>query len=167
MEFYPRSTTQNFLKYSNTGLIVTIDIGEANDIHPKNKLDVGLRMSRWAMKDAYKMKLTNSPVLKSYVIRGNKILLTFDDVGMGLKIKKGDKLEDFAVAGYDQKFVWAEAKIVGKNKVEVWSDKVLTPKAVRYAFNNNPRNPNLTNDSGLPATPFRTDNWDDPTKGIR
>lgn len=165
--FIREAQRRTALNTINTGLIVTIDIGEANDIHPKNKLDVGLRMSRWALKTAYKMKLTNSPVLKNYVIKGNKIQLTFDDVGAGLKIKKGDKLEEFAIAGEDKKFVWADAKIVGKNKVEVWSDKIQIPKAVRYAFNNNPRNQNLTNDSGLPASPFRTDNWDDPTKGKR
>ncbi len=165
--FIREAQRRTSLNTVNTGLIVTIDIGEANDIHPKNKLDVGLRMSRWALKEAYKFKLTNSPVFKSYVIKGNKIELTFDDVGTGLKIKKGDKLQEFAIAGYDQKFVWAEARIGGKNKVEVWSDKIVSPKAVRYAFNNNPRNPNLTNDSGLPGSPFRTDNWDDPTKGKR
>ena len=165
--FIREAQRRTALNTTNTGLIVTIDIGEASDIHPKNKLDVGLRMSRWALKDAYKMKLTNSPVLKSYVVKGNKILLTFDDIGAGLKIRKGEKLEEFAIAGEDKKFVWAEAKIVGKNKVEVWSDKVVSPKAVRYAFNNNPRNPNLTNDSNLPASPFRTDNWDNPTKGKR
>ncbi len=165
--FIREAQRQTSLNTANTGLIVTIDIGEANDIHPKNKLDVGLRMSRWALKDVYKMKLAYSPVLKNYVIKGNKIILTFSDVGNGLKIKNGEKLNEFAIAGFDQKFVWAEAKIVGKNKIEVWSDKVLTPKAVQYAFNNNPKNPNLTNDSGLPASPFRTDNWDDPTKGKR
>jgi len=159
-----RRTALNTVK---TGLIVTIEIGEANDIHPKNKLDVGKRMAVWALKDAYQMKLSSSPVLKSYVIKGNKLVLTFDDVGTGLKIKKGEKLQEFAIAGYDQKFVWAEAEIVGKNKIEVWSDKITIPKAVRYAFNNNPKNPNLTNDSGIPASPFRTDGWDDPTKGKR
>jgi sialate O-acetylesterase len=165
--FIREAQRRTSLNTANTGLIVTIDIGEASDIHPKNKLDVGLRMSRWALKTAYKFKLTNSPVLKSYLIKGNKIELTFDDVGSGLKIKSGDKLNEFAIAGDDQKFVWAEAKIVEKNKVEVWSDKIVSPKAVRYAFNNNPKSPNLTNDSGLPASPFRTDNWDDPTKGKR
>lgn len=165
--FIREAQRRTSLNTPNTGLIVTIDIGEANDIHPKNKLDVGLRMSRWALKNAYKFKLTNSPVLKSYVIKGKKIELTFADVGTGLKIRSGDKLQEFAIAGEDKKFIWAEAKIVGKNKVEVWSDKVVLPKAVRYAFNNNPKNQNLTNDSGLPASPFRTDNWDDPTKGKR
>ncbi len=154
-------------KTINTGLIVTIDIGEANDIHPKNKIDVGKRMSRWALKDVYGRKIANSPVLKKTEISGSKVILTFDDVGSGLKIKKGDTLEEFAIAGGDKKWVWASAKIVGKNKVEVWSPKITDPKAVRYAFNSNPKNPNLTNDSGLPASPFRTDAWSDPTAGKR
>lgn len=165
--FIREAQRRTSLNTINTGLIVTIDIGEANDIHPKNKLDVGLRMSRWALKDAYQFKLANSPVLKSYEVKDNKIILTFDDVGAGLKIKNGDKLNEFAIAGDDKKFVWAEAKIVGKNKVEVWSEMISKPAAVRYAFNNNPKNQNLTNDSGLPASPFRTDNWNDPTKGKR
>lgn len=149
----------------NTGLIVTIDIGEANDIHPKNKLDVGKRMARWALKDVYGRKLANSPMVVKADVKGSKVILTFDDVGSGLKIRDGDKLEEFAIAGADRKFYWAEAKIVGKNKVEVSSDKVPDPQAVRYAFNNNPKHPNLTNDSGLPAAPFRTDDWPDPTAG--
>ena len=124
-------------------------------------------MSIWALKNVYKFKLPDSPVLKKSEVKGNKIILTFEDVGTGLKLKSGDKLNDFAIAGEDKKFVWAEAKIVGKNKVEVWTEKIPKPQAVRYAFNNNPPNPNLTNDSGLPASPFRTDNWDDPTKGKR
>ena len=95
--------------------------------------------------------IATSPVLKKSEVKGNKIILTFDDVGTGLKLKSGDKLNEFAIAGDDKKFVWAEAKIVGKNKVEVWSEKIPNPQAVRYAFNNNPPNPNLTNDSGLPA----------------
>jgi sialate O-acetylesterase len=165
--FIREAQRRTALNTVNTGLIVTIDIGEANDIHPKNKLDVGLRMSRWALKEVYKNKLSNSPILQKYEIKGNKIVLTFADVGSGLRIKSGDKLNEFAIAGADKKFVWAEARIIGKDKIEVWSEKVAEPAAVRYAFNNNPRNANLTNDSGLPASPFRTDNWDDPTKGKR
>lgn len=151
----------------NAGLIVTIDIGEANDIHPKNKLDVGKRMARWALKDVYGRKMANSPVLIKTEMKGGKIILSFGDVGTGLRLKDGDKLDEFAIAGADKKFIWAEAKIVGKNKVEVWSTKIADPKAVRYAFNSNPRHPNLTNDSGLPASPFRTDDWPDPTAGKR
>ncbi|MDQ6785453.1 MAG: sialate O-acetylesterase [Acidobacteriota bacterium] len=159
-----RRTAMNML---HTGLIVTIDIGEANDIHPKNKLDVGKRMAIWALKDVYGRKLSDSPDFQKMEIKGDKVILTFDDVGSGLKIKTGDKLDEFAIADADKKFVWANAKIIGKNKVEVSSPDVKNPLAVRYAFNNNPRNPNLTNDSGLPAAPFRTDDWSDPTAGKR
>ncbi len=111
--------------------------------------------------------MLNSPIFKKYEIKSDKIILIFDEVGSGLRIKSGNKLDEFAIAGEDKKFIWAAAKIVGKNKVEVWSPMVKNPQSVRYAFNNNPKNPNLTNDSGLPASPFRTDNWDDPTKGKR
>lgn len=165
--FIREAQRQTALKTANTGLIVTIDIGEANDIHPKNKVDVGRRMLAWALKDVYGRKIATSPVLKKTEVKGGKIILTFDDVGSGLRIKKGEKLNEFAIAGADKKFVWAEAKIVGKNKVEVWSSAVASPLAVRYAFNSNPKDPNLTNDSGLPASPFRTDNWPDPTAGKR
>ena len=107
------------------------------------------------------------PALRSAKAEGLKMVLTFDDVGAGLKIRDGDKLEEFAVAGADRKWHWAEAKITGKNKVEVWSAEVPRPVAARYAFNNNPRHPNLTNDTGLPAAPFRTDDWPGPTAGKR
>ena len=152
----------------NAGLIVTIDVGEAHDIHPKNKLDVGRRMARWALAEAYGRKLTaTGPMFQKMKAEGSKLVLTFDDVGAGLKIRDGDKLQEFAVAGEDRKWHWAEARITGKDKVEVWSADVPRPVAARYAFNNNPRRPNLTNDTGLPAAPFRTDNWPGPTDGKR
>ena len=84
-----------------------------------------------------------------------------------MRIRDGDRLQEFAVAGEDRRWHWAEARIVGKDKVEVWSTDVPRPVAARYAFNNNPRRPNLTNDTGLPAAPFRTDDWPDPTAGKR
>ncbi|HLA96413.1 MAG TPA: sialate O-acetylesterase, partial [Pyrinomonadaceae bacterium] len=165
--FIREAQRQTSLSIPNTGLIVTIDIGEASDIHPKNKVDVGKRMLAWALKDVYGRKIATSPVLKKTEVKGGKIILTFDDVGSGLTIRKGDKLKEFAIAGADEKWFWAEAKIVGKNKVEVSSAKVAGPVAVRYAFNSNPQNPNLTNDSGFPASPFRTDTWTNPTAGKR
>jgi len=152
----------------NTGLIVTIDIGEARDIHPKNKHDVGKRMARWALVDVYGRKLTRSgPRFLGAKVGGSKIVLIFDDVGKGLRLRDGDKLDEFAIAGEDRRWHWAQAKIKGKNRVEVWSDTVPQPLAVRYAFNNNPKHPNLTNETGLPAAPFRTDNWPGPTDGKR
>lgn len=165
--FVREAQRRTAVKTLNTGLIVTIDIGEASDIHPKNKLDVGKRMAIWALKDVYSAKLSDSPEFQRAEIKADKIVLTFKDVGTGLKIRDGDKLDEFAIAGADKKFVWADAKIVGKNKVEVSSAAVKNPLAVRYAFNNNPRHPNLTNDSNLPAAPFRTDDWVDPTAGLR
>jgi sialate O-acetylesterase len=156
------------MRTPNTGLIVTIDIGEAHDIHPKNKLDVGKRMVHWALVDVYARKMTRSgPTFREARISDGTILLKFADAGSGLKIRDGDKLEEFAIAGADQKWMWANAKIVSKDTIEVWSDQVTQPRAVRYAFNNNPRHPNLTNDTGLPASPFRTDNWPGPTDGKR
>ena len=149
---------------AKTGLIVTIDIGEANDIHPKNKLDVGKRMCLWALTEVYGRKITSSgPMFRASKITRSKIILTFDQVGAGLKIRDGEKLSEFAIAGSDHHWHWADAKIVGKDRVEVWSESVLQPLAVRYAFNNNPKHPNLTNESGLPASPFRTDDWPGPT----
>jgi sialate O-acetylesterase len=156
------------LQTSNTGLIVTIDIGEAHDIHPKNKLDLGKRMARWALVDVYGRKLTKSgPMFRKATIGGSRMILAFDDVGQGLRIRDGDKLDEFAIAGADHKWHWAQARIVGRDRVEVWSETVPQPLAVRYAFNNNPRHPNLTNESGLPAVPFRTDDWPGPTDGKR
>ena len=152
----------------NTGLIVTIDIGEARDIHPKNKLDVGKRMARWALVDVYDRKLTKSgPMFREAKIDGSKIVVKFDEAGDGLRLRDGDKLDEFAIAGADHKWYWANAKIVGKDKIEVWASEVPKPLAVRYAFNNNPKHPNLTNETGLPAAPFRTDNWPGPTDGKR
>lgn len=166
--FIREAQRQTALTMRNVGLIVTIDIGEARDIHPKNKLDVGRRMARWALADVYGRKMSNGgPVLRGAKVAGSKIVLTFDEAGSGLKIRDGEKLDEFAIAGADQKWVWAEAKIVGPNRVEVWSPSVTQPLAARYAFNNNPKHPNLTNETGLPASPFRTDDWPGPTDGKR
>lgn len=153
----------------NAGLIVTIDIGEARDIHPKNKLDVGKRMGYWALTSVYKQPTTIlGPTFESATpTNSGEVLVAFTNVGKGLKVRGQGKLEEFAIAGADQKWYWAEAEIVGRNKVKVWSPQVPKPVAVRYAFNNNPKNPNLTNDNGLPASPFRTDNFPGPTDGKR
>ncbi len=163
--FIREAQRRTALSVINTGLIVTIDIGVAGDIHPKNKLDVGKRMARWALKDVYGRKIDNSPVVVKAETKGSIVVLTYDDFGTGLRIRDGERLDEFAIAGDDKKWFWADGKIVGKNKIEVSSPSVAAPKAVRYAFNSNPKHPNLTNDSGLPASPFRTDDWPDPTAG--
>lgn len=158
------------LKLANTGLIVTIDIGEARDIHPKNKLDVGKRMAQWALNGVYsKNGIGSGPMFRNAMpnATGGEMLVTFDSAGKGLKTRDGADPKEFAIAGADKKWYWAEAKIVGRNQVKVWSSSVPNPVAVRYAFNNNPRNPNLTNETGLPASPFRSDTWPGPTDGKR
>src|SRR5215472_1491766 len=138
------------LSVADTGLVVTIDIGEAHDIHPKDKRDVGQRMARWAMAAVYGKRITRSgPMLDQAKIAGDKIILSFNDTGQGLRIKDGDKLEEFAIAGADHQWHWASARIIDKRHVEVWSQSVTQPVAVRYAFNNNPRHANLTNETGL------------------
>lgn len=140
-----------------TGMAVAIDIGEANDIHPRNKQDVGKRLALAALAIAYGQKIVYSgPIYRSMRIEGNKIRLFFDHVGSGL-VAKGGELKGFAIAGEDRKFVWAKAKIEG-NTVVVWSEQVPKPVAVRYGWADNP-DCNLYNKEGLPASPFRTDDW--------
>jgi sialate O-acetylesterase len=166
--FLREAQRRTALTTRNAGLIVTIDIGEAHDIHPKNKLEVGKRMYRWALADVYGRKMLKSgPSFTKAETKGSRMIVAFSEAGEGLRVRDGDKLAEFAIAGPDRQWHWAEAKIIGKDRVEVWSDLVHQPQAVRFAFNNNPRNPNLTNETGLPAAPFRSDNWPGPTDGKR
>ncbi|MBC7328356.1 sialate O-acetylesterase [bacterium] len=143
------------LKLPNTGMAVAIDIGDANDIHPKNKQDVGKRLALNALAVAYGKKVEYSgPVFQKMVIEGNKIRLYFTHTDGGL-VCKGEKLKGFAIAGEDKKFRWAEGKIEG-DTVVVWNNEIAHPVAVRYAWADNPEC-NLYNKAGLPAVPFRTD----------
>jgi len=145
------------LNLPKTGQAVIIDIGEANDIHPKNKQDVGHRLALAAEAIAYGRKIEYSgPMYESKTVDGNKVRLKLAHAGGGLGAK-GDKLTGFAVAGEDRKFVWADARIES-DTVVVSSDKVAAPVAVRYAWADNPEC-NLYNKEGLPASPFRTDDW--------
>ncbi|HIJ74863.1 MAG TPA: sialate O-acetylesterase [Candidatus Hydrogenedentes bacterium] len=146
------------LALDNTGMAVTIDIGEANDIHPKNKQDVGERLALAALAKAYGKKVAYSgPLYKRMKIKGNEVVVSFTHTNRGLATKGGAPLKGFAIAGPDQEFVWADARIRGK-KVVVYSDSVPSPVAVRYAWADNPEC-NLYNGAGLPASPFRTDDW--------
>ncbi|MCS7253449.1 MAG: sialate O-acetylesterase [Armatimonadota bacterium] len=143
------------LKVPRTGMAVAIDIGEANDIHPKNKQDVGKRLSLAARAIAYGESIVYSgPIYDRMVVENSKIRIYFKHVGSGL-VAKDEKLTGFAISGEDGKFVWAEAEIDG-DTVVVWSQKVDKPVAVRYAWADNP-DCNLYNKEGLPASPFRTD----------
>jgi len=142
-----------------TSLAVTYDVGEWNDIHPLNKKVVAQRLFLGARKLVYGEKITGSgPLYKEMKVEGDKIILTFTEIGRGLICKEGKTLRHFAIAGEDQKFVWADAVIRG-NKVIVSSKIVKNPVAVRYAWSNNPEDANLCNKEGLLASPFRTDNW--------
>ena len=148
------------LSLPETGMAVTIDIGEWNDIHPVDKKDVGDRLALAAEKIAYGENniVCSGPIYKSMKVKVNKIILTFDYVGSGLMAKGGGSLKYFSIAGKDKKFIWAKAKIEN-NKVVVWSDKLTNPVAVRYAWADNPDGANLYNKEGLPASPFRTDDF--------
>lgn len=152
-----RETQTAALSIPNTGMAVAIDIGEWNDIHPLNKKDLGYRLALAAQKVAYHENniVYSGPLYKSNKVKGNKIIITFDHVGGGL-VAKGGPLKQFAIAGEDNKFVWATAAIK-KNTIEVWSDKIERPVAVRYAWADTPEGANLYNKEGLPASPFRTD----------
>jgi sialate O-acetylesterase len=145
------------LALPKTGMAVTIDIGDAVDIHPKDKQDVGKRLELAALSQAYgKDVIYSGPIYKSMKIEGDKVRLSFDHLGGGLVAKDG-KLVGFAIAGEDRKFVWADAVIDG-DTVVVSSPQVASPTAVRYAWADNPAC-NLYNKAGLPASPFRTDDW--------
>jgi sialate O-acetylesterase len=166
------------LKLPNTGQAVTIDLGEAANVHPRNKQDVGRRLALWAEAEVYGKRdvAYSGPMYKSMKVDADKIALTFDHVGGGLVVGKkeglaptqvvaGGELKGFAIAGDDRKFVWATAKIVlsagsgqAGDTVLVSSRGIAKPVAARYAWANNPEG-NLYSKEGLPASPFRTDEW--------
>ncbi|MGI9467457.1 MAG: sialate O-acetylesterase [Rubripirellula sp.] len=151
------------LSIPETGMAITVDVGDAKNIHPKNKQAVGARLARWALVDVYDRgnklpggKVAMGPLLKSSQPAEDRINLTFSQIGTGLKSSNGP-LQGFAVAGEDRVFHWAEATATGDH-VSVGSPQVPNPVAVRYSWAANPLG-NLTNSIGLPASPFRTDHW--------
>ncbi|MBN9299538.1 MAG: sialate O-acetylesterase [Filimonas sp.] len=150
-------------KMPHTGMVVTTDNGDSLNIHPRNKQLVGERLSLWPLHDMYGKKTTeySGPLYQSAKTEGNKIRISFTHaVGM---YAKGEVLKEFTIAGSDEKFVPASAKIEG-NTIVVWSDAVVKPVAVRFAWKNFPQ-PNLYNKANLPASPFKTDNWKWETEG--
>ncbi|MFM2097256.1 MAG: hypothetical protein RIS70_4380 [Planctomycetota bacterium] len=165
-----RDAQRQCLALPKTGMAVAIDIGDADDIHPKNKADVGERLARWALANQYGKKIEPSgPLFKNLRIAGNRAVVEFDHVGAGLTAgkktgrsafqpEKVGKLQRFAIAGSDRKWVWADARIEGDTVVCTHPD-VPAPVAVRYAFSMNPDGANLYNRDGLPASPFRSDDW--------
>ena len=145
---------------ANTGMAVTIDIGEANDIHPRNKQDVGKRLAQWALASVHGEDIApTGPIYRSCTRDGNRIVIDFDHACGGLVAKGGEDLKGFVIADKDRKFVWADAKIEGETVI-VSSPDVPEPASVRYAWAANPIC-NLYSKAGLPASPFRTDDWDE------
>ena len=169
-----REAQTRSLAIPNTGMAVIVDtvpLAERDDIHPKNKYDVGMRLSRWALGRDYGQKEleVSGPLFKSLTIEGGKARVAFDHAGTGLMVgkkegrtpaveNKGAKLKSFAIAGADKKWFWADAVMEGKTVI-VSSPEVKDPIAVRYAYQMNPEGANLYNREGLPASPFRTDSW--------
>lgn len=152
-----REAQMSALREPATGMAVAIDLGEWNDIHPLNKRDVGNRLALLARKIAYKEKklIASGPTYKSMKVKNGRAEISFTNIGAGL-MTRDEPLKGFAIAGFDGKFVWANAEISG-NKVIVWHESVSIPVRVRYAWADNPDQANLFNKDGLPATPFRTD----------
>src|SRR5690606_9048017 len=149
------------LSVPKTGQAVLLDIGEANDIHPRNKKDVGVRLALNALATEYgKDVVYSGPLYKSMKVTNGRAVLSFDHVGSGL-VAKGNRygyLNGFTIAGKDGKFYWAKAFVKG-NEVVVFHESVPEPVAVRYAWSDNPDDANLYNKEGLPASSFKTDDW--------
>ncbi len=157
-EFWEAQTRA--LRIKNTGMIVTTDlVDDLKDIHPRNKLDVGRRLAFLALNKTYGQKdvVVSGPVFEKMKIKGNQAILSFDEVDGGLINKDGQPLTWFTIAGSDKKFVTAEAGITN-GTVVVSSPDVVQPVAVRFAWNELAQ-PNLANQAGLPAVPFRTDRF--------
>ena len=151
------------LSQRSTGMVCTIDVGEAESIHPLNKQDVGYRLALQAEKIAYGKNITASgPMFSSCHIDGNSIRIRFTDTGSGLKTTDSQPPREFTIAGADKKFYIASAKIV-KDEIIISSDKVSKPVAVRYAWSDNP-DCNTINAEGFPMIPFRTDQWKGKTE---
>lgn len=148
----------------NIGMALAIDLGEINDIHPKNKADVGKRLALQASKLVYNDKkiVANGPYFQSVKFEGERAIITFKNEASKLVARNGE-LKGFALAGEDKKYYYAKGKIIDANTVEIYCEKVLSPLYVRYAWANNPIDANLYNSAGLPACPFRTDEFEGVT----
>jgi len=145
------------LREPQTGMAVIIDVGDEVELHPRNKLDVGRRLALWALAGPYSQKVVPSgPLFDRHTIKDNAVRIRFKHAD-GLKTSDGGPVKGFAIAGEDHRFVWADGRIDG-DTVIVSSPNILKPVAVRYGWADNPI-VNLYNQAGLPASPFRTDDW--------
>lgn len=163
-----REAQTQTLQLSNTGMAVTTDIGNPTDIHPINKQDVGKRLAAIALNQVYKQKVVfQGPAFKSQEVKGNQIILTFENVNGGLvSSDKNNSLNGFEIAGADKVFYSATAKIKDK-KVILSSENVPSPVAIRYGWADDASDCNLYNKEGFPAVPFRTDNWEQITSTVK
>nr|WP_315158562.1 sialate O-acetylesterase [uncultured Flavobacterium sp.] len=154
-----REAQANTLKLPNTGMAVAIDLGNPDDIHPRNKQDVGKRLELAALRVAYHKDIVFSgPQYKNMEIKEDKIYVTFTNVGSGIKVKDSyGYVKGFAICGKDQKYVWAKGYQEG-NTIVLYNESVKNPTAIRYDWSNNPDG-NIYNNEGLPLVPFRTDNF--------
>ena len=145
---------------SNTAMVVTIDTGDAIELHPKNKKPIGLRHAHLALKQTYGRTIpAKGPVFERQTIKGNQIVLKFSETGKGLMTGRPGDLNSFAIAAQTGQWHWAKAKIKGESVI-VSATEVIKPVAVRYAWGMNPSQRNLLyNQEGFPASPFRTDDW--------
>lgn len=164
-----RDAQRQTLALPATGMAVSIDVGDADDIHPRDKRTVGERLARIALAQTYSRPMPfKGPTLQATrLLPGGRFEVTFGDVAGGLARRGGGALLGFAIAGADQRFVPARAEIVGKDRVHVWSDAVPQPAAVRYAWADTPLEANLVDGAGLPASPWRSDRWPLVTRDIR
>jgi sialate O-acetylesterase len=145
-----------------TGMAVINEVGEKDNIHPKDKRSPGERLARWALAKDYGRNIVYSgPLYKSSQAQGGVVRVSFEQAGAGLKARDGAALKRFEIAGADRAWHWGDARIDGVDAVVVSSTEVREPVAVRYAWAANPEGANLVNSEGLPASVFRTDDWDD------
>ncbi len=151
-----RESQSSAMQLPNVGQAITLDIGEADDIHPRNKQEVGSRLALWARSLVYGDEVVHSgPIYREHAIEKGKVILWFDHVGGGLTTRDGNAPGGFAIAGVDGKYIWADAQIQGDSIVVSHPD-ISNPTSVRYAWAYNPTRANLINVEGLPAAPFRT-----------
>ncbi|MEM8678643.1 MAG: sialate O-acetylesterase [Planctomycetota bacterium] len=151
--------TMTMDRLPQTGQAVIIDLGEGNDIHPRNKQEVAHRLARWALANEYGQEIDfRSPAFRSLQIADGQAVLTFDHVGPGLRTFDVGEVRGFTIAGEDRAFVPAQAELLDQHTIKVWSEQVPMPVAVRYAWADNPIC-NVLSKNDLPLTPFRTDDW--------
>jgi sialate O-acetylesterase len=161
-----REAQQDALELPGTGLAVILDVGDASDIHPKDKRTVGIRLAQWALAKVYgRAIVAGGPIYREHRIEGPRIRIIFDQVGDGLALRDGDTVRTLVIAGADGVFQPAHSKMEGESLL-VWHPDITAPLAARYAWADNPDGANLINTMGYPAGPFRTDRLSANDRGV-